>query len=158
MGLRWGLLIGLILGCINSFVILWLVPSLGHDITFLKDTPHGLLPPLIMVPWFICAIAWFVEFNFRGFLLGRLIAIGEAALGPSQRLPALAGAITISALAFAFDPFMVTIFKHLHWIAVWDGVIWASIWVRTKNLYMTIAAHAIEVIIMYSAVRASLMT
>lgn len=71
-GLNWGLLIGLTLGGLNTFVILSIYPSLGYDITFLKQTPHGRLPVLLMVPWFICGIAFFVEINFRGFLLGRL--------------------------------------------------------------------------------------
>src|SRR5690348_8007090 len=51
-GLKWGLLIGLLLGSLNTFVILSVYPSLGHDITFLKQTPHGRLPVLLMVPWF----------------------------------------------------------------------------------------------------------
>jgi len=60
-GMKWGLLTGLILGCLNTFMILSLYPSLGYDITFLKQTPHGRLPALLMVPWFICCIAFFVE-------------------------------------------------------------------------------------------------
>ncbi|MBH0204264.1 MAG: hypothetical protein HP498_00270 [Nitrospira sp.] len=56
-------------------------------------------------------------------------------------------------LLFAFDPFMVHTFQHLHWIAVWDGLIWGAIRLRTGNLYTTIVAHAIEVLIMYSAVK-----
>jgi membrane protease YdiL (CAAX protease family) len=71
-GLRWGLLTGLLLGCLNTFVILSVYPHLGYDINFLKTTPHGRLPFLVMVPWFICGIAFLIELNFRGFLLGRL--------------------------------------------------------------------------------------
>ena len=48
---------------------------------------------------------------------------------------------------------MVSTFKHLHWIAVWDGLVWGMIWVRTKNLYATIIAHAAEVIVMYSVLK-----
>jgi membrane protease YdiL (CAAX protease family) len=155
-GLRWGLLIGLLLGCLNTFVILSVYPHLGYDISFLKTTPHGRLPLLVMVPWFICGIAFLIELNFRGFLLGRLAAL-ESELwryGLAQQLSPLA--LIAGTLIFAFDPFMVNTFQHLHWIAVWDGLIWGAIWLRTKNLYITIVAHAIEVIVMYSAVRFAL--
>jgi membrane protease YdiL (CAAX protease family) len=155
-GLRWGLLTGLLLGCLNTFVILSVYPYLGYDISFLKTTPHGRLPFLFMVPWFICGIAFFIELNFRGFLLGRLATL-ESGLWRSslaQQLSPLA--LIAGALIFAFDPFMVNTFQPLHWIAVWDGLIWGAIWLRTKNLYITIVAHAIEVIVMYSAVRFAL--
>jgi thiamine transporter ThiT len=68
----------------------------------------------------------------------------------------LALALIASALIFAFDPFMVNTFQHLHWIAVWDGLIWGIIWLRTRNLYITIVAHAVEVIVMYSSVKFAL--
>jgi len=155
-GLRWGLLTGLLLGCLNTFVILSAYPHLGYDISFLKTTPHGRLPLLVMAPWFICGIALFVELNFRGFLLGRLAAL-ESRLwrsGLAQRLSPLA--LITCALLFAFDPFMVNTFQHLHWIALWDGLIWGVIWLRTRNLYITIVAHAVEVIVMYSAVRTAI--
>ena len=155
-GLRWGLLTGLLLGCLNTFVILSVYPHLGYDINFLKITPHGRLPFLVMVPWFICGIAFFVELNFRGFLLGRLAAL-ESRLwrsGVAQRFSPLA--LIASALIFAFDPFMVNTFQDLHWIAVWDGLIWGTIWLRTRNLYLTIVAHAVEVIVMYSSVKFAL--
>jgi membrane protease YdiL (CAAX protease family) len=155
-GLRWGLLTGLLLGCLNTFVILSAYPHLGYDISFLKTTPHGRLPILVMAPWFICGIALFVELNFRGFLLGRLAAL-ESRLwrsGLPRRLSPLA--LITCALIFAFDPFMVNTFQHLHWIALWDGLIWGIIWLRTRNLYITIVAHAVEVIAMYSAVRFAL--
>jgi membrane protease YdiL (CAAX protease family) len=152
-GLRWGLPTGLLLGCLNTFVILSAYPDLGYDINFLKTTPHGRLPPLVMVPWFICGIAFLVELNFRGFLLGRLAAL-ESKLWKSalaRRLSPLA--LITCALVFAFDPFMVATFQHLHWIALWDGLIWGLIWLYTRNLYITIVAHTVEVIAMYSAVR-----
>jgi membrane protease YdiL (CAAX protease family) len=155
-GLRWGLLTGLLLGCLNTFVILSVYPHLGFDINFLKTTPHGRLPFLVMVPWFICGIALFVEVNFRGFLLGRLAAL-ESGLwkhGLARRLSPLA--LITCALLFAFDPFMVNTFQHLHWIALWDGLIWGMIWLYTRNLYITIIAHAVEVTAMYSAVRFAL--
>jgi membrane protease YdiL (CAAX protease family) len=50
----------------------------------------------------------------------------------------------------------VNTFQHLHWIALWDGFIWGIIYLRTRNLYITIVAHAVEVIAMYSAVRFAL--
>ena len=155
-GLRWGLLTGLLLGCLNTFVILSAYPHLGYDISFLKTTPHGRLPLLVMAPWFICGIALFVEVNFRGFILGRLLIWGRQLLGP--KLSPLVGttAVGISAITFAFDPFMVNTFQHLHWIALWDGLIWGIIWLRTRNLYITIVAHAVEVIVMYSAVRTAI--
>ena len=155
-GLRWGLPTGLLLGCMNTFVILAAYPHLGYDISFLKTTPHGRLPLMAMVPWFICGIAFLIELNFRGFLLGRLSAL-ESGLwrsGFAQRFSPLA--LTTSALIFAFDPFMVNTFQHLHWIAVWDGLIWGAIYLRTRNLYVTIVAHAVEVMVMYSAVRFAL--
>ncbi|MBH0202692.1 MAG: hypothetical protein HP496_10480 [Nitrospira sp.] len=155
-GIQWGVLTGLLLGSLNTVVILAVYPSLGFDITFLKLTPHGRLPVLLMVPWLICGIALFVEVNFRGFLLGRLAELESQWLGTdSRQRPALL-ALAVSALTFAFDPFMVNTFQHLHWIALWDGFIWGSIWLRTCNLYITIVAHAVEVIIMYSAVRAAI--
>lgn len=156
-GLRWGLLTGLLLGCLNTLVILSAYPYLGHDISFLTTTPHAQLPLLIMVPWFICGIALFVELNFRGFLLGRLAAL-ESRLWRSDLASRLSPlALFTSALVFAFDPFMVNTFQHLHWIALWDGLIWGLIWLITKNLYATIIAHAVEVLVMYGALRATLM-
>ena len=155
-GLRWGLPTGLLLGCMNTFMILSAYPHLGYDINFLKTTPHGRLPLMVMVPWFICGIAFLIELNFRGFLLGRLAAL-ESGLWRSgfvQRFPPLA--LTTNALIFAFDPFMVNTFQHLHWIAVWDGLIWGVIYLCTRNLYITIVAHAVEVMVMYSAVRFAL--
>ncbi|MDO8358386.1 MAG: CPBP family intramembrane metalloprotease [Nitrospirota bacterium] len=157
-GLRWGLVTGLLLGGLNTFVILSVYPHLGYDISFLTVTPHAQLPLLVMVPWFICGIALFVELNFRGFMLGRLAALESRLWGSdlASRLSPLA--IFTSTLIFAFDPFMVNTFQHLHWIALWDGLIWGIIRARTGNLYITIVAHAIEVIVMYSAARFALMS
>ena len=84
-----------------------------------------------------------VEVNFRGFLLGRFLSLG---LSPST-------AIGASALLFAFDPFLVATFQQLHWITVWDGLIWGTLWVVFRNLYITIVAHAMEVIVLYVAMR-----
>lgn len=155
-GLRWGFTTGLLLGSLNTFVILSVYPSLGYDIAFLKVTPHGRLPVLLMVPWVICFVALFVELNFRGFLLGRFAAL-EATLsksGINGSFPPLA--LSASALLFAFDPFLVHTFRHLHWIALWDGLIWGAIRLYTGNLSITIVAHAVEVMMMYLAVRAAI--
>jgi len=152
-GLRWGTATGLILGAANVGIILWVVPWLGCDIAFLRETPHAQIPPAIMLPWLIVAIALFVELNFRGFLLGRLLALTEQ-MAPALPMPLAAGlAIGVSALTFSFDPFMVVTFRHLHWIALWDGLVWGLLWVRLRNLYVPIVAHAIEVMVMYSIIR-----
>jgi membrane protease YdiL (CAAX protease family) len=157
-GAKLGAVTGLLLGCLNSLVIILVVPWLGWDITFLTQTPHARVPVMVMVPWCIAVIAIAVEINFRGFLLGRLAAL-ESRLWPQPALEQLSpAALLTSALVFATDPFMVNTFKQLHWIALWDGLIWAVLWIRTRNLFATIVAHAIEVIIVYSAVRTVLMS
>jgi membrane protease YdiL (CAAX protease family) len=157
-GIRLGLLIGLLLGSFNTTLILYGVPALGLDIEFLRNVPHAHIPLTIMVPWFIVFIAFAVEMNFRGFLLGRLLALFSHHQKPSKDLNIIASvmALGISSLAFAFDPFMVSTFQHLHWIAVWDGFIWGWMWLRTRNLYIPVAAHSIEVIIEYLVIRAAL--
>jgi thiamine transporter ThiT len=79
-------------------------------------------------------------------------------MAPALPAPFVTGlAIGASALAFSFDPFMVITFRHLHWIAVWDGLVWGLLWVRLRNLYVPIVAHAIEVMVTYSVIRAVLM-
>jgi len=157
-GIRIGLLIGLALGSFNTIMILYGAPALGLDIEFLRDTPHAHLPLALMVPWFILFIAIAVEINFRGFLLGRLLALVPQHTRSSKSLSSIApvAALGISSLAFAFDPFMVSTFQHLHWIALWDGLIWGWIWLQTRNLYIPIAAHFMEVIIEYLIIRAAL--
>ena len=155
-GTRWGSTTGLLLGSLNTVVILAGYPSLGYDITFLKQTPHGQLPFFVMVPWFTCVIALCVEVNFRGFLLGRLAELEGHWIqqNSSRRFTPLA--LLASTFTFAFDPFMVNTFQYLHWIALWDGLVWGTIWLRTRNLWITIVAHAIEVMILYSAVKAAI--
>jgi len=158
-GIKWGLVVGLLLGVFNTFVILWLVPSVGGDIEFLKETPHANMPTWVMVPWGILLIAIGVELNFRGFLLGRLENV-LCQWTRGRQFGIMEGgsiiAILVSAIVFAFDPFMVTTFKHLHWIAIWDGLIWGWLWVRLRNLYTVILAHAVEVVIMYLSIKAAL--
>ena len=152
-GLRWGIITGLILGCLNVSVILWLVPRLGGDIFFLRETPHAHIPAALMLPWLIILIAVGVELNFRGFLLGRLLALCECTAFSKRPEIGPVLAVGASALTFAFDPFMVATFKHLHWIAVWDGLVWGMLWLRLRNLYAPIIAHAVEVMVMYSAIK-----
>ena len=65
-------------------------------------------------------------------------------------------AVATSSVLFAFDPILVTTFRHLHWIAIWDGVIWGLMWLRLRTLYATIVAHAVDVMIMYSIIRSVL--
>lgn len=155
-GVRCGIVTGLLLGILNTVVILVIYPSVGYDITFLKQTPHGRLPLLLMVPWVICGIAVFVELNFRGFILGRLAECESHWRRPRVSPHRTPVALMISAVTFAFDPFLVNTFQHLHWIALWDGLIWGILWLTTHNLWITIVAHAVEVIIMYSAVRTAI--
>ena len=90
-GLRWGLRIGLALGAINVSIILLIVPWLGYDIQFLRETPHAQAPTWLMLPWLIMLIAVGVELNFRGFLLGRLLILaGSVPALPSSVAQALA--------------------------------------------------------------------
>lgn len=159
LGIQWGVLTGLLLGVFNTFVILWVVPRLGGDILFLKETPHANMPTLVMVPWGILIIAMGVELNFRGFLLGRLEVLFHQSfrgVTPQSLNTGTVVAVVISAIVFAFDPFMVMTFQHLHWIAVWDGLIWGWIFVRMRNLAVVIVAHAVEVVILYSCIKTAL--
>ncbi len=160
-GVQYGMFTGCLLGIFNTMVILKLVPALGEDIDFLLDTPHAHVPFWLMVPWFIVGIAMLVELNFRGFLLGRLIHVfGKLHSRGSIRVQSetdrrLYVPLGLSAATFAFDPFMVSTFQHLHWIALWDGVIWGWLMIRLKNLYAVIIAHALEVLILYLCMRAA---
>lgn len=161
-GVNYGIGTGILLGCVNATVILYLIPLLGGDIEFLRHTPHAQIPFWIMMPWFILGIACAVELNFRGFLLGRLLTFCtqtfEKGFLPSHRAQKLCLllALLLSALTFSFDPFMVATFGSLHWIAVWDGLIWGWMWIRLTNLYAVTIAHAVEVLILYLTVRAAL--
>ena len=141
--LKWGALVGVALGAVNLSLILLIIPTLGGDILFLRETPHARAPAWVMFPVGIVVIGILVELNFRGFQMGRLLTL----LGPS--LAGRLGAILVSALAFSFDPFMVRVFQHLHWIAVWDGLVWGVLLLQTRSLYATMAAHTVEVWILY---------
>ena len=161
-GLRYGMMTGCILGMVNTAVILNLVPAMGGEIDFLRHTPHARVPFWLMVPWFIVGIAVMVELNFRGFLLGRLIEVfGKLnARGPSHVQPMNDSPfyvpLGLSAATFAFDPFMVNTFQHLHWIALWDGLVWGWLMIRLRNLYAVMTAHAVEVLILYLCIRTAL--
>ena len=141
--LQWGALVGVALGAVNLSLILQVIPALGVDIQFLRETPHAQAPAWAMFPVGIAVIGFLVELNFRGFQMGRLLTLlGQS---PAGRF----GAILVSALAFSFDPFMVQVFQHLHWIALWDGLVWGILLLQTRSLYATMAAHTVEVWILY---------
>lgn len=142
--LKWGALVGVALGAVNLSLILQVIPALGGDIMFLQETPHAKAPIAVMLPVGIAVIGILVELNFRGFQMGRLLTLfGESLYGKT-------GAVVVSALVFSFDPFLVQVFQHLHWIAVWDGLVWGILLLRTGSLYATMAAHAVEVWILYA--------
>jgi hypothetical protein len=157
-GLLSGSMTGIALGTVNTGVILYVMPALRMDISFLAQTPHAQVPFWIMVPWLIMTIAMAVELNFRGFLLGRLLVLFGGALQTNHtsatriRLQVMLP-VSISALTFSFDPFMVSTFRDLHWIALWDGLVWGWMWIRMHNLYAVMTAHAVEVAIVYLIVR-----
>ncbi len=142
--LKWGALVGVALGAVNLSLILQVIPALGGDITFLRQTPHAQAPVWIMFPLGIAGIGVLVELNFRGFQMGRL----QVLFGNSP--PGRIAAVIVSAMVFAHDPFMVRVFQHLHVIAVWDGLVWGILLLRTGSLYATMAAHTVEVWILYA--------
>ena len=155
-GLHWGIPTGVLLGVLNVSVILWIIPWLGGDIQFLRDTPHAKMPTTVMFPWTIVVIAVFVELNFRGFLLGRLLALWQGYGFGRYDILGRVLTVVISAVVFSFDPFMLSTFKHLHWIAMWDGLVWGTLWMRRHNLYSPIVAHAVEVSVLYIALKQAL--
>jgi len=141
--LKRGSLVGVAMGAVNLSLILQVIPTLGGDITFLRATPHAQAPVWIMFPLGIAGIGVLVELNFRGFQMGRLLTLfGESSMGRIA-------AVVISALVFAHDPFMIRVFQHLHVIAVLDGLVWGILLLRTGSLYATMAAHTVEVWILY---------
>ncbi len=141
--MKWGALVGVALGAVNLSLILQVIPALGGDITFLRATPHAQAPVWVMFPLGIAGIGVLVELNFRGFQMGRLLTL----FGDSSA--ARIAAVVISALVFAHDPFMIRVFQHLHVIAVLDGLVWGILLLRTGSLYATMAAHTVEVWILY---------
>jgi membrane protease YdiL (CAAX protease family) len=140
---KWGALVGVALGAVNLSLILLIIPALGGDILFLQNTPHAKAPVWFMFPVGIAGIGVWVELNFRGFQMGRLLALfGDSHAGR-------VAAVVVSALVFSFDPFMMQVFHQLHWIALWDGLVWGILLLRTGSLYATMAAHTVEVWILY---------
>ena len=145
--LKWGALVGVALGAVNLSLILQVIPALGGDITFLRETPHAQAPVWVMFPLGIAGIGVLVELNFRGFQMGRLLVLlGDSSAGR-------VAAAVVSALVFAHDPFTVRVFQHLHVIAVWDGLVWGILLLRTGSLYATMAAHTVEVWILYVSLK-----
>ena len=142
-----GLFVGIAMGVVNLSVILQVIPALGGDIFFLQNTPHAQAPVWMMLPLGIAGIGVLVELNFRGFQMGRLLAL----FGPARA--GRIAAVVISALVFAHDPFMVRVFQHLHVLAVWDGLVWGVLLLRTGSLYATMAAHTVEVWILYVSLK-----
>lgn len=145
--LKWGGLVGVAMGAVNLSFILWTIPALGGDITFLRATPHAQAPVWVMFPLGIAGIGVLVELNFRGFQMGRLLTLfGDSHAGKIA-------AVVVSALVFAHDPFMLRVFQHLHVIAVLDGLVWGILLLRTGSLYATMAAHIVEVWIVYVSLK-----
>lgn len=142
-----GGLVGILTGLINLWVIVKLTPWLGYSYDFLRDTPHARMPFAVMVPWGIILIAAFVEINFRGFMMGRIMAM------LAGRPYGFAVAAILSSVVFSRDPFMVAVFRGYHWLALTDGLIWSALLLLTRNLSSTITAHAIEVILVYTVLR-----
>jgi membrane protease YdiL (CAAX protease family) len=140
-------MIGVALGAVNLSMILFVLPGLGGDMAYLKDTPHARAPLALMIPFGIAIIGILVELNFRGFLMGRILALA------GNSLPARILAVTLSAFVFAWDPFMVQVFRSLHWMAFSDGVVWGILLLRTGTLYATMTAHIVEVWILYAGLK-----
>ena len=138
---------GILTGVLNLWIILRLAPGFGYAFDFLRETPHARAPFPIMMPWAIVAIAIFVEVNFRGFLLGRLLALlADRPFGRPL-------AVILSALVFSFDPVMTSLFRGFHWLALTDGLAWGTLLLGTRSLYSVIAAHAVEVMIVYTVLK-----
>ncbi len=134
---------GAVLALFNLFVILKLTVWFGHSYDFLQQTPHAHLPIWLMLPFGILLISFIVELLFRGWILGRLWMLTKNMPGGAYL------SILLSALVFSFDPFMVVYFRGYHWLALSDGLVWGGLLLKTQNLASTIAAHTVEVWIVY---------
>ena len=74
--LKWGALVGVALGAVNLSLILLIIPALGGDILFLRETPHARAPVWVMFPVGIVVIGILVELNQLEFFrqrTGRLV-------------------------------------------------------------------------------------
>lgn len=145
--LIYGVLAGLFTGITNLFFILKITGWLGQGYEFLRETPHARISPFLMMPLGIILISAFVEINFRGFIMDRLLSIfGKARAGAYA-------AIILSAIIFSYDPFMLHYFKIFHWLALFDGIIWGYLFYRTGNILNPIISHSICVIIVYTVLK-----
>lgn len=143
----YGFAAGLITGATNLFFILKVTGWLGQDYEFLRETPHAKIPFLLMMPFGIIMVSAFVEINFRGFILNRLLVIfGNGKIGAYL-------AIALSSVVFSYDPFMLYYFKLFHWLALFDGLIWGYLYYRTGNILGPITAHSICVMIVYTVLK-----
>jgi membrane protease YdiL (CAAX protease family) len=134
---------GVGLAIFNLFVILKLTVWLGYSYDFLRLTPHAHFPFWLMFPFGILMISLMIEVLFRGFILGRLWLLMQDIRGGTIL------SIFLSALLFSFDPFMMIYFRGYHWLALIDGVVWGGLLLKTENLASSIAAHTVEVWIIY---------
>lgn len=140
----YGVIAGLFTGITNLFFILKVTEWLGLSYELLRETPHARIPPLLMMPLGIILISAFVEVNFRGFIMNRLLSV----LGKGRR--GAYSAIALSAIVFSHDPFMLHFFRLFHWLALFDGVIWGYLFYRTGDILGPITAHSICVMIVYT--------
>lgn len=141
---RYGVIAGLFTGITNLFFIIKISGWLGQSYEFLRETPHAKIPSFLMMPLGIILVSAFVEINFRGFILNKLLAV----FGNGKKGAYLA--IALSAIVFSYDPFMLHYFKLYHWLALFDGIIWGYLFYRTGSILGPIAAHSICVIIVYT--------
>jgi len=141
-----GSILGLVLGGMNLWILVKGAPLLGKDPGFLRETPHARLPFWLMFPVGLFLVALFVEVNFRGWFLSRLLHFAQR-----RGLAAWsgAGAVLGSALVFSFDPFMVAYFGIFHWLALSDGILWGFLRLRTRSIWAPVAAHTVEVWLIY---------
>ncbi|MEW6325953.1 MAG: hypothetical protein AB1515_11290, partial [Nitrospirota bacterium] len=63
------------------------------------------------------------------------------------------GAIVGAGLLFAWDPFLVMSFREWHWLGWSDGVVWGYLLYRSGTLFAPMAAHGVEVALLYSVFR-----
>lgn len=143
--------VGVAMAGINLAVITVLVPWLsgGRNVgyAFFYQTPHARPPWWLMLGLVVPVIAVVVETLFRGFLLGRLLV--WLPMGWLGRWVAVVG----GALLFAWDPFLVMSFHEWHWLGWSDGIVWGVLFIRTGTLLAPMAAHGIEVAMLYSIFR-----
>lgn len=139
---------GVILALMNLAVITRIEPwlsggrSVGYALFY--QTPHARPPSWLMLGLVVPVVAVVIEALFRGFLLGRLLVWLPA--GWMGRWAAIVG----GALLFAWDPFLVLSFHEWHWLGWSDGIVWGWLFVRTGTLLAPIAAHGVEVAVLYA--------